>query len=172
MGMCSIILYQPLILLIFIQCGTSLTRVTQQSSPHVWVSASLWASRPLYGPWTSPTHSPLPNGLFTSSMHHPRFSPTPSMGTTCQPRTHIHGNPARLCPWEPRTTPLFRTISNIPLLGFSFLSFFSRIFVCGPFRLSLSPLGRDHEHITTFAAQNLALIPLVREINTLGSFLE
>ena len=64
-----------------------------------------------------------------------------SMGTTCQFRTHIHGNPARLCPWEPRTTPLFSTISNIPLLSFSFLSFFSRIFVCGPFRPSLSPLG-------------------------------
>ena len=72
----------------------------------MWVSASLWASRPFYGPWTSPTHSPLPNGLFTSSMHHPWVSRTPSMGTTCQPHTHIHGNPARLCPWEPRTTPL------------------------------------------------------------------
>ena len=123
----------------------------------MWVSASLWASRPLYGPWTSPTHSLLPNGLFTSSMHHPWVSRTPSMGTMCQPRTHIHENPARLCPWEPRTTPLFSTISNKSLLGFSFLSFFSRIFVCGPFRLSLSPLGRDHEHITTFAAYHHGL---------------
>ena len=81
-------------------------------------SASLWASRPLCGPWTSPTHSPLPNGLFTSSARHPWVSRTPSIGTTCQLRTHIHGNPVRPCPWEPRTTPLFSTISNIPLLGF------------------------------------------------------
>ena len=88
---------------------------------------------------------------------HERRSRMPSMGTTCQPCTHIHGNPARLCPWEPRTTPLFSTISNIPLLGFSFLSFFSRIFVCRPFRLSLSPLGMDHEHITTFAAHHHGL---------------
>ena len=94
----------------------------------VGFKASLWASRPLYGPRTSPTHSPLPNGLFTSSMHHPWVSRTPSMGTTCHPRTHIHGNPARLCPWEPRTTPLFSTISNILLLGFSFLSFFLQDF--------------------------------------------
>ena len=107
--------------------------------------------------WTSPTHSPLPNGLFTSSMHYPWVSRTPSMGTPYQPRMHIHGNPARLCPWEPRTTPLFSTISNIPLLGFSFLSFFFRIFVCGPFRLSLSPLGRDHKHITTFATHHHGL---------------
>ena len=58
---------------------------------------------------------------------------------------HVHGN---LAP------PLFSTISNIPLLGFSFLSFFSRIFLCGPFRLSLSPLGWDQEHLITFAAHH------------------
>ena len=80
------------------------------------------ASRPLYGLWTSPIHSPLPNKLFTSSAHHPWVSRTPSKGTTCQPRTHIHGNPVRPCPWIPRTTPLFSTISNIPLLGFFLFS--------------------------------------------------
>ena len=73
----------------------------------------LWAMNKSYS-------LPLPNGLFTSSMHHPWISRTPSMGTTCQPYTHIHGNPARLYPWKSRTTPLFSTISNIPLLGFSF----------------------------------------------------
>ena len=55
-------------------------------------------SLPLCGPWTSSTHSLLSNGLFTSSTRHPWVSRMPSMGTTCQPRTHIHGNPARPCP--------------------------------------------------------------------------
>ena len=59
----------------------------------MWVSASLWASRPLCGSWTSPTHSPLPNGLFTSSTHHPwepRVNPTrTSMGT---PYILVHGS--------------------------------------------------------------------------------
>ena len=77
----------------------------------VGFKTSLWGMNKSYS-------LPLPNGLFTSSMHHPWVSRTPSMGTTCQPRTHIHGNPTCLCPWEPRTTSLFSTISNIPLLGF------------------------------------------------------
>ena len=46
----------------------------------MWASASLWASRPLCGPWTSPTHSPLPNGPFPSLVHHPWAS-------TCQSHT-------------------------------------------------------------------------------------
>ena len=155
--MCSIILYKPLILLIFIQCGTLLTCVTQQSPHHVWVSASLWASRPLYGPWTSPTHSPLPSGLFTSSMHHPWVSRTPFIGTTCQPtrtsmgtpHVYVHGN----------LTPHHYLAPLVIFLcwAFLFFLFFSRIFVCGPFRLFLSPLGRDHEHITTFAAHHHGL---------------
>ena len=116
----------------------------------VGFKTSLWAR-------TSLIHSPLPNGLFTSSMHRPLVSRTPSMGTTCQPCMDIHGNPARPCPWEPRTTPLFSNISNIPLLGFSFLSFFSKIIVYESFRLSLSSLGRDHAHITTFATHHHGL---------------
>ena len=35
------------------------------------VFASLWASRPLCEPWTSPTLSPLPNRSFPSLVHHP-----------------------------------------------------------------------------------------------------
>ena len=67
-------------------------------------------------------------------------------------------NTAHPCPWEPRITPLFSTISNIHLLGsFFFFFFFTRIFMCGLFRLSLSPLDRDHEHLTTFAAHHHGL---------------
>ena len=57
---------------------TSLTLLTQQSPPHMWVFASLWVSRPLHRLWTSPTHSPLLNELFPSLVHHPWAS-------TCQP---------------------------------------------------------------------------------------
>jgi len=60
---------------------------TQQPLPHMWAFASLWASRPLCGPWTSLTHSPLPNGPFPSLVHHPWAS-------KCQFRTSfiLHGN--------------------------------------------------------------------------------
>ena len=53
----------------------------------MWVSASLWVSRPLHGSWTSPTHSPLPNGSFPSLVHHPWAS-------TYQPCMSfiLHGN--------------------------------------------------------------------------------
>ena len=55
----------------------------------MWVSASLWVSRPLRGLLTSPTHSPspLPNGLFLSLVHHP-------WAFMCPPRTSfiLHGN--------------------------------------------------------------------------------
>ena len=46
-----------------------------------------WESLPLYEPWTSPTHFPLPNGPFPSLVHHPWAS-------TCQSRTSfiLHGN--------------------------------------------------------------------------------
>ena len=131
-------------------CNSSISLSRVSLCLSVGFKTSLWAINKSYS-------LPMPNGLFTSSMHHPWGPCTPSMGITCQPRTHIHGNPACLCLWEPRTTSLFSTISNIPLLGFSFLSFFSGIFVCGPFRLSLSSLGKDHEHITTFAAHHHGL---------------
>ena len=91
------------------------------------------------------------------------------MGTTCQPCTHIHRNLARPCPWEPCATPLFSTISNIPLLGFFFLLFFfSRIFMCELFRLILSPLGRDYEHFTTIS--NIHLLDFFFFFFPQGSF--
>ena len=59
--------------------------------------------------------------VFSSSTRCPWASHTPSMWIMCQRCMLIHRNPARPYPWEPRTTPLFSTISNIHLLG----SFFS-----------------------------------------------
>ena len=74
------------ILLIIIQCRILLTRVTQQSLPHICVSTSLWVSRPLHGSWKSHTHSPLPNEFFPLLVHHP-------LASTCQLHTSfIHGN--------------------------------------------------------------------------------
>ena len=110
----------------------------------VGFKTSLWAMNKSYSP------PPLPNGLFTLSVHHPWVSHTPSMEPTCQPRTHIHGN----------LTPHHYLAPLAIFLCWAFrffLFFFSRIFVCGPFRLSLSPLGRDHKHITTFAAHHHGL---------------
>ena len=81
-------------------------------------------------------------------------------------------NPARPCSREPCITPLFSTISKIPLLGLFFF-FFSKIFVYGLFRLSLSPLGKGpwtSHHLRRIPLR--ALIPLVGWINTLGIFLE
>ena len=72
------------------------------------------------------------------------------------PHTHPW-EPARPCPWEPRITPLFSTISNIPLLGFFFFFSFSRFFVCGPFKAFSIPARWDHEHLTTFAAHHHGL---------------
>ena len=131
-------------------------------------SASLWVSRPLCGPWTSPTHSLLPNGLFTLSARHPWVSRTPSMGTMCQPARTSMG------------TPYVHVHRNLaphhylaPLAIFLCWAFLSKIFICGPFRLSLSPLDRDHEHLTTFATHHHGLwYHLLGRINTLGSFLE
>ena len=86
----------------------------------------------------------------------------------------IHGSLVRH-PWEPRVNPA-RTSMGTPYVhvnlaphhylaplaiflcwAFLFSFFFSRIFVCGLFRLSLSPLGRDHKHLTTFAAHHHGL---------------
>ena len=108
--------------------------------------ASLWASRSLCEPWTSPTHSSLPNGIFTSSARHPWVSCTPSMRITCQPRMHIHGN---LAPHH-----YLALLAIFLCWAFFFFSPFSRIFVCGPFRFSLSLLGGDHEHLTTFTVHH------------------
>ena len=55
------------------------------------------------------------------------------------PHTHPW-EPARPCPWEPRITPLFSTISNIPLLGFFFSPSPGSLCV-GCLRLSLFLLG-------------------------------
>ena len=62
-----------------------------------------------------------------------------SMGT---PHIHVHGN----------LTPHYY-LAPLAIL-FCWVFFF---FVCGPFRLSLSPLGRDHEHLTTFVAHHHGL---------------
>jgi len=58
--------------------GLYLHIYTQQSSPHVWVSTLLWASKPLHLPLTSLTHSTLTYGLFLYQriiheplIHHP-----------------------------------------------------------------------------------------------------
>ena len=127
--------------------------------------ASLWASRSLCEPWTSPTHSSLPNGIFTSSARHPWVSCTPSMRITCQPRMHIHGNLAPhhylallaifLC-WA------FFFFS--PSLGSLCVGRLGFLCPCWVGTMNTSPLSP----YTT----NLALIPLVGGINTLGSFLE
>ena len=61
------------ILLIIIQCRFY-SHVTQQSLSHIWVSTSLWVSRPLHGSWKNHNHSPLPNGFFSSLVHHPLAS--------------------------------------------------------------------------------------------------
>ena len=95
-------------------------------------------------------------------------------------------------PWEPRVNPA-RTSMGTPyvhvrgnlaphhylaplaiFLCWAFFSFFfSRIFVCRPSRLSLSLLGRDYEHLTTFAAHHHELrYHLLGEIIILGGFLE
>ena len=71
-----------------------------------------------------------------------------SMGT---PHVYVHGNLAS----HHYLAPL--AIFLCWAFFFFFLFFFSRIFLCGPFRLSLSPLGRDHEYITTFAAHHHGL---------------
>ena len=53
----------------------------------MWVFASMWVSRPLCGPWTSLTLSPLPNEPLPSLVHH-------LWASTCQPCTSfiLHGN--------------------------------------------------------------------------------
>ena len=87
---------------------------TQQSSPHVWVSASLWASRPFCGPWISPTCSPLPNELFPSLVHHP-------WAFMCQPYTSfiLHGNLTPHCCLAPLAIILLCwAFSKIVCVGF------------------------------------------------------
>ena len=80
----------------------------------------------------------------------------------------IHGS--LVChPWEPRVILTRTSMGTLhvyvhgnlaphnylaPLAIFLCWAFLSKIFVCGPFRLSLSPLGRDYEHLTTFAAHH------------------
>ena len=87
----------------------------------------------------------------------------------------IHGSLVRH-PWEPHVNPTRTSMRTLfvhvhgnlaphhylaPLAIFFcwvfFSFFFSRIFVCGPFRLSLSPLGRDHEHLITFTTHHHGL---------------
>ena len=58
------------------------------------------------------------------------------------PHVHVHGNLAS----HHYLAPL--------AIFICWAFFFFKIFVCGPFRLFMSPLGRDHEHLTTFAAHH------------------
>ena len=92
-------------------------------------------------------HQCVIHGSIVCHPWEPCVNPTrTSMGT---PLVHVHGN---LAPHH------YLALSAIFLCwAFSFLFFFSKIFVCGPFRLSLFPLGRDHEHLTTFAAHHHGL---------------
>ena len=64
------------------------------------------------------------------------------------PHVHVHGNLAS----HHYLAPL-----AIFLCWGIFFFFFSKIFVCRPFKLFLSLLSRDHEHLTTFAAHYHAL---------------
>ena len=123
--------------------------------PHMWVSASLWGSRPLYQPWTSPTHSPLPNGLFISSMHHPWVSRTPSMGTTCRPRMHIHGNLAPHHYLAPLAIFLcWAFLFFLFFLGSLFVGHLD--FLC-PRWVGTINTSPPSSHITTFAAHHHGL---------------
>ena len=124
----------------------------------VGFKTSLWAMNKSYT-------LPLALWAFHFIMHHPWVSRTPSIGTTCQPRTHIYGNPTHTSMGTPHVYAHGNLAPHhylVPLAiflcwAFLFLSFFSKIFMCGPFRLSLSPLGRDHGHITTFVAHHHGL---------------
>ena len=120
-----------------------------------------------YNPIISPSRVSLPlYGLQDLSVGHEQVLLTPHclMGFSLY-QLVIHGS--LVChPWEPHVNPARTSIGTphvhvhrslashhylAPLAIFIFF-FSSMIFVCGPFRLSLSPLGRDHEHLTTFAA--------------------
>ena len=124
--------------------GLYLHMYIQQSTSHVWVSTSLWASRSLCGPWISPTRSPLHNGLFPSGLH---------MSTP-----HIF-----YPPWEPRTSSLSSTIgNNTHLLGLfqDHLCGFYEIAWCNiPSPLQLWKEPRWSWHLCP--TPPLALIPLV-----------
>ena len=63
-------------------------------------SVSLWASRPLYGSWISPTHSPLPNGfslhqrVIHGSLIRHQWEPyvNPARTSMETPYVHVHRN--------------------------------------------------------------------------------
>ena len=102
--------------------------VYTQSPSHMWVSISLWVSRPLYGPWTSSSCFPLPNGLFHLLVHH-------QWAFTCQFHTSFYP------PWKPRTVAphhFLAPFATHPLLGLF------QDHLCGLYGLSycniLSPL--------------------------------
>ena len=92
-------------------------------------------------------HQCIIHGSLVRHSWEPHVNPArTSMGTL---HVHVHGN---LTPHH-----YLAPLAIFLCWAFLFFLFFSRIFVCGPFRLSLSPLGRDHEHITTFAAHHHGL---------------
>ena len=141
----------------------------------------MWDFTRTYNPTISPSRVSLPlYGLQNLSMGHEQVLLTPPclMGLSLH-QCIIHGALVRH-PWEPRVNPAHTSmgIPHVHVHGnlashhylaplaificwaffFFFLFFsFSRIFVCGPSRLSLSPLDRDHEHLTTFTAHHHGL---------------
>ena len=165
--MYSIMLYQLLILFIFIQCRTSFTLnnlpLTCESLPlrdlqDLYVGHEQVLLTPLCLMGFS-LHQCIIHGSLVRHLWEPRVNPTcTSIGT---PHVHVHGN---LTPHH-YLAPL---VIFLCWASFSFFLFFSSpgsLCMCGPFRLSLSLLGRDHELLTTFACTpQWALIPLV-EIN-------
>ena len=124
----------------------------------------------------SPSRVSLPlYGLQDLFVGHEQVLLTPPclMGLSLHQRI-IHGSLVRH-PWEPRVNPA-HTSMGIPhvhvhgnlashhylaplaiFICWAFFFFFSRIFVYGLSRLSLSSLGRDHEHLTTFTAHHHGL---------------
>ena len=133
----------------------------------------MWDFIYTYNPTISPSRVSLPfYGLQDLFVGHEQVLLTPPcLMSFSLHQCIIHGSLVRH-PWEPRVilartfmgTPHVYVHGNLtphhylaPLAIFLCWAFLSKIFVCGPFRLSLSPLGRDHEHLTTFAAHHHGL---------------
>ena len=93
---------------------------------------------PLYEFWSSLTCSFNAYGLFPSLARHPLASLMPFMGTTCQPHMLIYGSRhVHSCLLELYASPWFSTMNNIPLCWVVLLDY-----LCGPFRLAMSPQGK------------------------------
>ena len=131
---------------------------------------SMWDFTHTCNPKISPSRVSLPfYGLQDLYVDHEQviLNPPCLMGFLLHQRV-IHGSFVRHS-WEPRVNPARTSMgilhvhvhgnlaSHHYLAPLAIFFFFSKIFVCGLFRLSLSPLGRDHEHLITFAAHHHGL---------------